>query len=155
MLGDRGVFAASLDPTHEPRLEPGEAPRDIRFHAGGLAAEEAAMAAVGRAVISWQHRHRFCGRCGQSNRFADGGWRTQCTACATESHPRTDPVVIIAIEHDGALLLGRQASWPPGFFSCLAGFVEPAETLEAAAAREAMEEAGVTLERITYLGSQP
>ena len=84
------------------------------------------------------------------------GWARSCPACGAEHYPRTDGAVIMAIaDADGRILLGRQASWPEQRFSCLAGFVEPGESLEAAVRREVFEEAGVVVGDVDYLGSQP
>jgi NAD+ diphosphatase len=75
--------------------------------------------------------------------------------CGAQHFPRTDPAVIMAIEHDDRLLLGRQHDWPKGMHSVLAGFVEPGESLEETVARETWEEAGIRLTDIRYHSSQP
>jgi NAD+ diphosphatase len=81
----------------------------------------------------------------------------QCTdaACGRLHFPRTDAAIITIVEHDGACLLGRQASWPQGRWSALAGFVEPGESLEDAVRREVAEEAGVPVGEVRYHSSQP
>ncbi|MBU3970757.1 MAG: NUDIX domain-containing protein, partial [Alphaproteobacteria bacterium] len=80
-------------------------------------------------------------------------------ACGVEHFPRVDPVTImLAIYKGGAepvCLLGRQAAWPEGRMSALAGFLEPGETIEAACAREIEEEAGLTVTAVRYHSSQP
>ena len=78
-----------------------------------------------------------------------------CPACGTQHHPRTDPVVIMLVTDGDRALLGRQATWPAGRYSALAGFVEPGESLEEAVAREVREEAGVQVEDVRYRSSQP
>jgi NAD+ diphosphatase len=83
------------------------------------------------------------------------GWQRDCPACGAHHFPRTDPVVIMLITHGNDVLLGRNAAWPAGMFSLLAGFIEPGETLEAAVRREVWEEAGVRVGRVGYLASQP
>jgi NAD+ diphosphatase len=84
------------------------------------------------------------------------GWARSCPACGAEHYPRTDGAVIMAVtDADDRILLGRQATWPERRFSCLAGFVEPGESLEAAVRREVLEEAGVVVGEVTYRGSQP
>ena len=158
LLGlDEGVAYAAMELPGdvEPVLPDGAIPADIRLNAAGLDERDAALAALGRALLSWQRAHRFCGQCGARHAIVDAGWKAICTSCAREAHPRVDPVVILQIRHGDGILLGRSPGWPQGMYSCLAGFVEPAETLEAAAAREAMEEAGVVLRDVTYLGCQP
>lgn len=86
---------------------------------------------------------------------ADAGHLRICARCGAHHHPRTDPVVIMLVEDGDRVLLGRQASWPGGRYSALAGFVEPGETLEEAVAREVEEEAGVAVEDVRYRSSQP
>jgi NAD+ diphosphatase len=88
--------------------------------------------------------------------MVNAGWSRLCPADGSEHFPRTDPAVIMLV-HDGAdrCVLGRQASWPPGRYSILAGFVEPGESAEAAVAREVAEEVGLTVTDVRYAGSQP
>lgn len=138
--------------------EPGGAPfRSPRLLAalGEMAEGEAATYAAARAVLDWHARHRFCANCGQPTGVIRAGWARRCLACSTEHFPRTDPVVIMIAEHEGRALLGRQASWPAGRYSALAGFVEPGESIEEAVAREIEEEAGVRVSDVRYVASQP
>ena len=83
------------------------------------------------------------------------GWQRNCPDCGGKHFPRTDPVVIMLITHGNSALIGRSPGWPEGMYSCLAGFVEPGETLENAVRREVMEEAGVPVGAVSYLSSQP
>jgi NAD+ diphosphatase len=108
-----------------------------------------------RSVLDWHARHRFCAQCGQPTHPAKGGWQRDCPACGAQHFPRVDPVAIMLVECDGRLLLGRQARFPPRSYSALAGFVEPGETVEEAVAREVFEEAGVRVDRVRYIASQP
>ena len=110
-----------------------------------------------RSLVDWHARHRFCARCGQPTKLAKGGWQRNCTndACKGEHFPRVDPVTIMLVEHSGRLLLGRQPRFPPRRFSALAGFVEPGETIEEAVAREVHEEAGIRVNTVSYVASQP
>jgi NAD+ diphosphatase len=128
---------------------------DLRTAASSVDAGEAGILAYARALMVWQERHRFCGRCGTLNRLEAGGHRLRCPSCACVSFPRTDPAIIVAVRDGDRCLLGRQPGWPPGRYSTLAGFVEPGETLEAAVAREVMEETGVHVHTCSYAGSQP
>ncbi|MCE7029113.1 NAD(+) diphosphatase [Jiella avicenniae] len=107
-------------------------------------------------LIGWHAKTQFCGVCGRPTRSAAAGYRRECTACDNVVFPRTDPVTIMLV-HDGAgrCILGRQPRFAENFWSCLAGFVEPGETLEDAVRRETMEEAGVAVGEITFLASQP
>jgi NAD+ diphosphatase len=85
----------------------------------------------------------------------NAGWQRNCPACTTSHFPRTDPVVIMLVTRGNQLLLGRNAIWPEGMYSLLAGFVEPGETIEAAVRREVFEETGVRCGPVRYLASQP
>lgn len=124
---------------------------------GTLPAADLATYGAARALVDWHARHRFCARCGTGTVLAKGGWQRNCTneACRAEHFPRVDPVTIMIVEHDGALLLGRQPRFPAGRYSALAGFVEPGETIEEAVAREVLEEAGVAVRDVRYVASQP
>jgi NAD+ diphosphatase len=120
-----------------------------------LAPGEAATYAGARSVIDWHVRHGFCAKCGSPTAVFRAGWARKCPNCATEHFPRVDPVVIMIAEHDGRALLGRGKGWPPGRYSALAGFVEPAESIEEAVAREILEESGVRVGKVRYVASQP
>lgn len=155
--GDVGVFAAALPGLVEPA---GAQFEDLRTLAPSLSERDAGILATARALLVWHHRTGFCARCGTATAPTHAGWRRQCPACGTEAFPRVEPVAIMAIEHAPPgraprLLIGRQPGWPPGFASCLAGFVEPGESVEASARREALEEAGVAVGAVRLLSSQP
>jgi len=122
---------------------------------GLVAPEHLSALAEAKAILHWHARHRFCANCGVVTRAVQGGWRRDCPACAAEHFPRTDPVVIMLATNGERCLLGRQARFPPGVWSCLAGFVEPGETIEAAVRREVREEAGIVCEEVGYFASQP
>ena len=128
---------------------------DLRTAAMHLDAGQAGLLAYARALCAWRDSHRHCGRCGTRLLAEAGGHRLRCPACGQTAFPRTDPAIIVLVRDGERCLLGRQASWPAGRYSTLAGFVEPGETLEAAVAREVDEESGVLVEDCHYLGSQP
>ncbi|MEZ4236362.1 MAG: NAD(+) diphosphatase [Myxococcota bacterium] len=151
--GEAPVFARSLAGSAPPPLA--GAPADLRMAVGAMSPADGSVLGTARALFSWHHRHGFCSRCGVPTAPAHGGWRRLCPGCGTEHFPRVDPVAIMRIEQGDALLLGRSPAWPSGMWSCLAGFVEPGETVEAACAREAHEEAGVRVRDVRYVGSQP
>ena len=152
LIGERALFAtdaAGGEPEHGH-------PAGLREVATELPAEEAALGAYAASLIYWHRRHRFCANCGAPTQPADGGHERHCPACDAHHFPRTDPVVIVRVVDDrDRLLLGRQAAWPPGRFSILAGFVEPGETLEEAIRREVLEESGVAVGATAYVASQP
>jgi len=150
VAGDRPLFAREA-----AGAESGH-PAGLREAATELPAPEAALGAYAASLLSWHRRHRFCSACGGPTEVADGGHQRHCPSCGASHFPRTDPVVIVRVtDRAGRLLLGRQARWPPGRFSVLAGFVEPGETLEEAVAREVLEESGVEVTGVSYVASQP
>lgn len=118
---------------------------------------DAAIYAQAKSLLAWHERHGFCAVCGTATRIASGGAKRVCPNCSSEHFPRVDPVVIMLVTDGENCLLGRQASWPAGIWSALAGFVEPAETLEEACAREVLEETGVPVDiaGIRYAFTQP
>ena len=116
---------------------------------------EAALFAAAAGLLNWQRRARFCGACGTAVERRQAGWSARCPGCGLEAYPRTDPAIIVAVTSDDRLLLGRQASWPPGRWSVVAGFVEPGESLAQAVRREVHEETGVVVGRVHYAGDQP
>ncbi len=120
-----------------------------------LDAADAALYGGARSVIDWHYRHLFCARCGAATALFRAGWGRKCARCNTEHFPRVDPVVIMLAEFGGRVLLGRQPMFPPKFFSALAGFVEPGESLEEAVRRELFEEAGIRTGAVRYVVSQP
>ena len=120
-----------------------------------LAPDDLAVYGGARSIVDWHARHRFCAECGGDTKLAKGGWQRDCTACGASHFPRTDPVAITLVEHDGKLMLGRGKGWPEGRFSALAGFVEPGESIEEGVAREVFEESGVRIRDVSYVASQP
>jgi NAD+ diphosphatase len=112
---------------------------------------------AGRAVqlVEWDRTTRFCGRCATPTEPAPGERARRCPACGLLAFPRLAPAVITLIERDGEALLARGRSFPVPMYSCVAGFVEPGETLEEAVRREVHEEVGVELDEVRYIASQP
>jgi NAD+ diphosphatase len=130
---------------------------DLRAAGGLLPAEEAGLLAYARAMLFWRERHRWCGACGAPTRAESGGHVMTCSAedCATQSFPRIDPAIIVLVSDGERALLGRQASWPPGRYSTIAGFVEPGESFEDAVTREVREETSIEVDEVVYHSSQP
>ena len=116
---------------------------------------ELGVLAQAKSILHYHSAHAFCPRCGAATVVASAGWRRDCPACGAKHFPRTDPVVIMLVTDGDRCLLGRQKHFPENMYSCLAGFVESGETLEAAVRREVMEEAGVSVGAVTYAASQP
>ncbi len=156
--GDAAVFAIDL----VGDADPGEGPlqgrgkfQDLRASGGLMSPGDAGLAATAKGLFEWRRRHGFCSACGQPSEAAEAGWKRVCPACKVEHFPRTDPVTIMLPTFRDHCLLGRQAPWPKGRYSCLAGFMEPGESIEAACAREVKEEAGLTVVSVRYHSSQP
>jgi NAD+ diphosphatase len=156
--GGTAVFAIDLegeaDPTAGP-LEGRGAFANLREAAEKLPIPDTGILATAKSLFDWRRRHRHCCVCGQPSRAVDGGWKRVCTACDAQHFPRVDPCVIMLPIFGDKCLLGRQASWPAGRYSALAGFQEPGESIEEACAREVKEEAGLTVTSVTYHSSQP
>ncbi len=151
-------FEGSIDPTSGPAGGLGRFV-EMREAAVVLPEADAGIAATAKSLFDWRRRHGFCAACGKASDQASGGWTRVCPACGTEHFPRVDPVVtMLPVFKGGAeprCLLGRQAAWPAGRMSALAGFMEPGEAIEEACAREVMEEAGLTVSSVAYHSSQP
>jgi NAD+ diphosphatase len=130
---------------------------DLRGIGALMPQREGALLAYARGLAYWHDRHKFCGVCGAPTEVKAAGHQRQCTnpECSTVQFPRTDPAVIMRVTHGDKILMARQAVWPQGMHSILAGFVEPGESLEDAVAREVHEEVGLRVTRIRYFGSQP
>ena len=122
---------------------------------GRMSHAEAAIWGAARSLNEWHNRHPHCAQCGAATAAFRAGWGRKCPACTAEHFPRVDPVVIMLAEHEGRILVGRQHQYPPGRYSALAGFVEPGESIEEAVARELFEEAGVVVDDVRYVASQP
>ncbi|CAH2072315.1 unnamed protein product [Thlaspi arvense] len=123
------------------------------------AMDELAIAGHARALLEWHNVSRFCGSCGGTTVPKEAGRRKQCSieACKKRVYPRVDPVVIMLVidrENDRALL-SRQSRYVPRMWSCLAGFIEPGESLEEAVRRETWEETGIEVGEVVYHSSQP
>ncbi len=128
---------------------------DARAAGMRLGDGRAGIVAEARSLLDWHRRHRFCANCGAPTDMAKGGWSRHCNACGADHFPRVDPVVIMLAVRGDHALVGRQHGFPAGFFSALAGFVEPGESLEEAVVRELREEAGLACHSVRYVSSQP
>jgi NAD+ diphosphatase len=121
-----------------------------------LPALDAGLVVHAVSLANWHATHTHCPRCGAVTVPENAGHTRRCPVDGSEHYPRTDAAVImLVLDADDRLLLGRQTTWPEGRFSTLAGFVEPGESLEAAVRREVHEESGIEIGTVTYLGSQP
>jgi NAD+ diphosphatase len=127
--------------------------REVGADLGDL---DAGLLAQAIGILEWHERNRFSPLSGAATTIEKAGWVQRDPETGAEIFPRTDPAVIMLV-HDGGdrCVLGRQAVWPPGRFSILAGFVEPGESAEGAVAREVSEEVGLRVTDIRYVSSQP
>lgn len=150
-------LTAFADPSVQvhPAAPEGSGFFELRACMSVLDATDAEMAAVARGLSAWHQSHGFCANCGAPSQVGEAGWHRHCDTCGRRHFPRTDPVVIVLVTSGNKILLGRSPGWPEGMYSLLAGFVEPGETLEDAAAREVFEESHIRLGPVDYVACQP
>ncbi|MEA2491406.1 MAG: diphosphatase [Acidobacteriota bacterium] len=148
--GEVAVFAIDIEHEHDAGTF-----EEMRPLALVLPHGEAAIAGEAKSLLDWHRRHGFCAVCGHATDVAAAGWKRICPQCGAEHFPRVDPVVIMLPVFGDRCLLGRQAAWPPGRMSTLAGFMEPGESIEEACAREMHEEAGLVATSVHYVATQP
>jgi NAD+ diphosphatase len=157
--GGQALFAldvsAAADPEKSGPLAGFGRFQEARASAMVLPARDAAIMGQAKAMIDWHQRHGFCPNCGARTALVDGGYRRHCEACGADHFPRTDPVVIMLGVHGDACLVGRNKRFPGNFYSALAGFMEPGETIEEAVRRELMEEVSVKVGAVRYVATQP
>jgi NAD+ diphosphatase len=157
--GDAGRFGVALDPEATKALKGRDdlLITDLRSIAvqGLVGPDHLAPLAEAKALLAWHARHRFCSNCGVKTDLVQAGWKRICPNCKTEHFPRTDPVVIMLAIDGERCLLGRAGRFAANMWSCLAGFIEPGESMEEAARRETLEEAGIVCGDVKYFRSQP
>jgi NAD+ diphosphatase len=145
------VFGVDLE---EARVDGGRVV-SLRDAGAMLPQAEGGLAAYVVALLGWHRRHRYCANCGAATEVREAGYLRHCPRCGASHFPRTDPVVIMLVEHDDRLLLGRRPVWPGRRFSVLAGFVAPGESAEEAVVREVREESGIVAHDPRFVASQP
>lgn len=130
---------------------------DLRslLYSGAVGEADAGAIAQAGSMLHWHDTNQFCGKCGTKSHLRIGGYRRDCENCGHRIFPRTDPVVIMLPIQGDRCVMGRSPHFPEGWFSTLAGFVEPGETLEDAVRRETFEESGISIGRVKYYASQP
>jgi len=159
-LGTRAagaVFAGRTPHGEEALKARGLAVVDLRSLAiqGAVPPDVLSMLGAAKSVLTWHATHPFCARCGAATEMVEAGFRRDCPSCKASHFPRTDPVVIMMVVRGERCLLARKAQFLPGMHSCIAGFVEPGETIEDAVRRETVEEVGLRAGRVRYHASQP
>ena len=122
---------------------------------GVVPPDQLSAIAMAKSMVNWHQRHGYCANCGTRTAMKEGGWKRECPNCKVEHFPRTDPVVIMLVTSGDKCLMGRQRHFLPGMWSCLAGFVEAAETIEDAVRREIFEESGIRSTDVKYYMTQP
>ncbi|MDA8045218.1 MAG: NAD(+) diphosphatase [Actinomycetota bacterium] len=154
-LDGRHCWSADLNDSGPAAVDPGAWSNLMQLYGR---VDEAVWLAAGRAVqlVDWNRNHRYCGRCATATELSERERSRRCPACGLAAFPRLAPAMITLVERaDGRVLLARNAGWPTAMYSCLAGFVEPGESVEAAVRREVREEVGIEVGTLRYFGSQP
>lgn len=152
-----GVILRVLNQTQADALNPDiDSWRNLRRSISSLTDLDAGLWTQSLAISNWHSTHMFCPHCGSPTEMAQAGWSRRCPVDDRQIFPRTDPAIIVAVTDDAdRLLLGSQGAWESNRWSVLAGFVEAGESLNAAVAREVLEESGIHVTDIDFLGSQP
>lgn len=112
------------------------------------------LGGLGRMILHWQGRSRYCGYCGQTTRWLSGEWGRGCVACEASAYPAIHPCAIVLVTRPGEVLLTRKPEWAPNRYSLVAGFQDFGESLEETALREVAEETGILAGNVRYVGSQ-
>ena len=146
-------YAGEL-PLSEPLPETFEL-KGVRSLFGHLEEPLIGVAGLANQLVLWDRNHRFCGRCALPTEDKADERAKACPECGLVNYPRLSPAVIVAVVRDDRLLLAHSQRFPGKFYSVLAGFVEPGETLEECIQREIQEEVGIEVKNIRYFGSQP
>ena len=157
------LYLGSLDgqPCYAGALEPGSSfdanfkLTNLRMLFGLIPDTLIWIAGRGNQLLYWHLNHRYCGRCGQEIEDKTDERAKICPRCQHINYPRLSPAVIVAIVKDNRILLARNRHYKGAFYSVLAGFVEPGESLEECVKREIKEAVGITVKNIRYFGSQP
>jgi NAD+ diphosphatase len=157
LFRNQPAFAVAVSSNMDaPYAEVGEF-KDLRFLGTVLPPDEANLVAHARALVLWHGATLYCGKCGSASQPDAGGNTRRCCNpdCNQEIFPRTDPAIIVLVADGDRCVLGRQAGWPEGRYSTIAGFVEPGESLEDAVRREVYEETNIRVGAVRYHSSQP
>ena len=136
-------------------VPPGYSCGDLRSWLGRVEASLFYLAGRAKQIVDWNRDHAFCGRCGDETRDHPNDRAKVCSSCRLTVYPRLSPSIIVLIRKGDQMLLARNAQWTHGMFSTIAGFVEPGESIEQTVHREIMEEVGIQVQNVHYMGSQP
>jgi len=127
---------------------------DLRTLYSFLGLELWRLAGYARQIVDWDTNFKYCGRCGHETSAMNNEWAKVCGHCGLVSYPRISPAMIVAVVNNGKILLARGRRFRAAYYSVLAGFVEPAESLEECVVREVREEVDIEIENIRYFKSQ-
>ncbi len=152
-LGNQHLFTGEVDA--QEQTPQGWLWSNLRTLYGVLSEEYYAIAGRAMQLLSWDRTHKYCGSCGNETFIRETERCRECPACAYLAYPKLAPVVIVLIKRDNKILLAHGSQFPENFYSVIAGFVEPGETLEQCVCREVFEEVGIKVKNIRYFGSQP
>lgn len=156
---DETMHCYAAEVSEESALPDGMAFYGLRSLYGRLTDEHLWLGGRAVQIIDWDRNHIFCGRCGTYNEIQGHERAKKCPQCGLVTYPRISPAIIVRVtrqtEQGEEILMARGAHYRLGFYSVLAGFVEPGETLETAVRREIREEVGIEVKNVTYFGSQP
>ena len=144
----KDCFAVARPPENDFQI------RDYRSVIRMLDEDEFALVATAKQLVHWGRRSRFCPACGGGTRPVPGESAVSCDVCGEVYYPSISPVVMVAVERDGKILLAHNAMFKDNLHSVIAGFVESGESLEQAARREVMEEVGIGIKKLRYFSSQ-
>ena len=147
---NRPCFAVSAQGQHSE----GFSPVGLRGLLGRTAQSLFYLAGRAQQVLEWHETHQFCGRCGAPMQDHPNDRAKQCPSCRLINYPRLSPSIIVLVTRGDEMLLARNAAWPNGMYSTLAGFVEAGESIEQTVHREVFEEVGLTVKNLEYFGSQ-
>lgn len=150
--GFRGRACFAVDATGS--AGPGYALVDLRAWLGRVDPSLFYLAGRAKQIVEWHRDHRFCGRCGAEAEDHASDRAKHCPDCGLVSYPRLSPSIIVLVRRGDEMLLARNARWPTGMYSTLAGFVEPGESIEQTVHREVAEEVGLQVANLRYFGSQ-
>jgi len=112
------------------------------------------LGGMGKQILHWQRQSRFCSLCGERLVPLAGSWGRRCSGCGHDHFPAIHPCSIILVRRGDEFLLTRKKEWPQGRYSLVAGFLDFGESMEECAAREVLEETGIRVENVRYVGSQ-
>jgi NAD+ diphosphatase len=153
LLDDRPCYAAEIG-AQEGVIE-GVTFQPLRALFGTIPDDLFNVAFRAAMILHWDKTQQFCGQCGGKTRPSGTERAKVCGVCGATSYPRISPAIIVAVINDRSILLAHSNRFTHDFYSVLAGFVEPGETLEECVAREVKEEVGIDIRNIRYFGSQP